>query len=234
MKRESLALERIGYIYQKKADMRFVFFVIVCFSIISCKKESSKFKNEPYIISLERKKYDHCDTCKTIPLIRLPIYFYGTENFIIDKNSNLYYYQLKKHYKEDEFVMICGTGLEDEIKKDSIPIFKDLKPEQIIQIPLNSLDDFIKLNIRKEERNLVKIASQKDTLNSIAYYKLVEALGKNLDFNYPDRDFSAIYNTTQEEDTVLAYLKNKKYYNPNEIKWDLKRIKFFPKPKINQ
>lgn len=32
--------------------------------------------------------------------------------------------------------------------------------------------------------------------------------------------------TTQEEDTVLKYKKNNKYYNFENIKWDKTKIKF--------
>lgn len=215
--------------------MRITLITLLVLNFVSCKKEykAPKKENAPYIISEQGDKFRRKEVSgpnnDTIVLVtRVPKYFYGTENFIIDKNSNLYYYQLVKKYKTEDLVMICGTGLEEEYKKDTISVFKNLNIEKMIQITANSIDEFIKTNLQKGEINAVKIASQLDTLKSNTYYKLIEALEKNLSFK-EDRDLYLIYRTTQEEDTVLHYKKNKKYYNPDLIKWDLKRIKFSKK-----
>lgn len=209
--------------------MRFVLFLMIIFGVISCEKKNDLKKNKykTYVISTERKKYEealilgkNCDTC-IVPLVHMPIYLYGTENFILDDSSNVYYYQLERFYSAAG----CGTGMEEEMKRDSIPVFKSLIPERIIQIPLSYIDDFIRLNLRRDERNLVKIASQKDTLDSDAYFKLIEALENNLEFRY-DNDSYFVYRTTQEEDSVLHYKKYKKIYDTDSIKWDKNRIKF--------
>lgn len=210
--------------------MRVIFIMIISMILLSCQKKKIIDKKYPvYIISEKFREYEVSkenykkgnNDSITIVQPLLPKYLYGTDNFILDKESNVFYYQQK-----DEFIRaMCGTGMEEEMEKDSIPIFKNLTPEIIIQIPLNSIEDFLKLNFRKGKRNLVKIASQKDTLNSNAYYKLVEALDKCLNFKN-DNDVWVIYPSTQEEDTVLFYKKIDKEYNSQKIKWDLKRIKF--------
>lgn len=215
--------------------MRITLIILVVLNFVSCKKDKivPEKKNVPYIISEEGDKFRRKKVLgpnyDTITLVtRVPKYFYGTENFIIDKNSNLYYYQLKKRYKEKEWGFVCGTGLEEEYKKDTIPIFKGLDAEKMIQVSINSIDEFVKMNLQNGEVNAVKIASQNDTLKSNTYYKLIEALDKNLSFK-EDRDLYFIYRTTQEEDTVLYYKNHKKYYNTDSIKWDMKRIKFSKK-----
>lgn len=205
----------------------FLFFVIF---FVSCKKNEKMIEYRPYIISEERKKYEMQDELykegkiDKVVLTHLPEYFYGSENFILDDSSNVYYYQLERFFSASG----CGT----DTGKDSIPYFLKLKPESFIKLPLESIDGFLKLNFRKGERNAVKIASQKDTLNSKAYFKLQESLDKYLDYR-EDRDIYLIYPTTQEEDVVLLCKKYKKDYNSDSIKWDKKRIRF-PMSKIHE
>lgn len=213
--------------------MRILFFLCAVFGLISCdKKVKIKEKKYPvHIISKYfrenkelRKRYKEGDTSIILQPF-LPRYLYGTENFILDDSSNIYYYQLERYFS----AVGCGNDME----LDSIPFFLNIKPENIIRLSVNSIDDFVKLNIRQGERNLVKIASQKDTLNSKAYFKLQEALDKNLKFR-EDSDIYTAYPTTQEEDTVLYYKKHKKDYYADSIKRDKKRIRFFPKVKIDE
>ena len=216
--------------------MRLIIIASFFLIFISCDKKKVKIEKKypVYIISKELRNYEELKErykngirdSSTVPLpppLR-PKYFYGTDNFILDDSLNIYFYQQKNVFRG----FMCGTGMEEEIERDSIPEFKELTPEKIVQIPLNSLEEFLKLNLKKGQRNIVKIASQKDTLNSKAYYRLVDALDKHLDFEN-DRDVYVIYSTTQEEDTVLFYKKFKKDYDYKEIKWDLNRIKFIKK-----
>ena len=78
-------------------------------------------------------------------------------------------------------------------------------------------------NIRKGERNIINIASQLDTLTFDSYYTLIKAIDNQCKYN--TRDLYIVRRTTQEEDTVLKFIGNDKYYNPDEINWDKKRIK---------
>lgn len=208
--------------------MRFVCFLLVVIGVISCgKKEDVK---SPYVISKVWNEYsnfinteekDRNGNVLPPPPPRYK-YGYGYQNFIIDDSLKLYYYQLTPKFMEKCIVE----------RDDTIPYFQDLKPEMLIEIPLNSINDFVKLNFKKGKSDKVKIASTKDTLNSEAYFNLVKALDKYLDFSN-DNDVYAIFPTTQEEDTILYYKKNKDYYFSSQIKWDLKRVKFFDKPKVD-
>ena len=73
---------------------------------ISCekKKEIREKKYVPYVISEERKKYEMQDKLykegkiDKVVLTHLPEYFYGSENFILDDSSNVYYYQLERFF----------------------------------------------------------------------------------------------------------------------------------------
>ncbi|MFK7032336.1 hypothetical protein [Flavobacterium oreochromis] len=204
--------------------MRIILILILFLNFVSCNEEKSA-----YIISREWDEYTsflnvvHKDKDGNVlppPPLKYK-YGYSCQNFIIDDNSNLFYYQFKPNYPES----CIYKG------KDTVPYFQDLKSEMLIEIPINSIEDFVCLNFKKGREDKVKISSNKDTLNSTIYFNLIRALNKQLDYE-KDRDVYAIFPTTQEEDTILYYKKNKDYYFSSQIKWDLRRIKFFPKPKI--
>lgn len=71
-------------------------------------------------------------------------------------------------------------------------------------------------------KNQTFIVSNSDTLKSKMFFDLQ----KSLNIFKRDRDFVIIRRTTQEEDTVIFYMKNNKHYNSDDIKWDKTRIKF--------
>lgn len=141
--------------------MRIVY--CICFVIVffSCEKKLAvEEKKYPVHIISEyfksnrelQKRKDNGDTSIVLSPI-MPKYFNGTENFILDDSSNIYYYQLERYFSAAG----CGTDME----KDSIPFFLNLKPESLIKLPIESIDEFLRLNFRKGERNAVKIASQR-------------------------------------------------------------------------
>ncbi|WP_396169635.1 hypothetical protein [Flavobacterium sp.] len=208
--------------------MKKILIVLIIGIFIGCNKKKSNdnaYLKKPFIISefwkpiLKYRKANR-DTNSVYPSPPpLPIagFSYGNNIFIIDKKTNIYYYQQEKING-----FICGTGRIN----DTIPEFINLKPENIIEIPKGCIDDFIKLNIRKGERNRINIASQLDTLTFDSYYIMMKAINNTCNEN--DRDVYIVRRTTQEEDTVLKFVGNDKYYFPKEINWDKKRIKFKP------
>lgn len=116
-------------------------------------------------------------------------------------------------------------------KSDTIPHFINLQPKDLIEIPTNTISDFIKLNYKDGFRNMTFIASKLDTLNTETYFYLVDAI-KSIE---KEGDTYFIRRTTQEEDTVLKYKRNNEYYNSESIKWDHERITFpFIKPKLQK
>lgn len=191
--------------------MRIVLIIILALNLASCKKNEviDEKVNAPYVISVE-------DNPLKPKEINPP--FFGSNNFIIDFKDSVYYFQ------RPEIDFICGTGW----YKDMLPEFGNLNPNELIKIPLNDIDNFVTKNSHKGVRNFFTIASQKDTLKSKSFFDLHKSIIKNI--SKEDRDFSIIRRSWQEEDTVLYYKNHKKYYNPDSIKWDMKRITF-PKNK---
>ncbi len=187
---------------------------------MNCAKKESSKHNTPYIISEKDIKPEKSKEAKNRPNIPPPPppppipgwIVYGTNTFIIDSDSKIYYFQREK------IGFICGTGSQH----DTIPHFINLQPHDLIEIPSNSISDFVKLNYKDNFRNLTFVSSKLDTLKSKNFYALITALESSL----KDRDFYYIGRTTQEEDTVLQYKKNNSYYNSDNIKWDRTRIKF--------
>nr|WP_315243786.1 hypothetical protein [uncultured Flavobacterium sp.] len=204
---------------------------IICLFILNCGKKESPKHNTPYIISekdikpekLKETKNKH-NNIQHPPPPPPPIpgwLTYGTNTFIIDSDSKIYYFQGEK------IGFICGTGSQN----DTIPHFINLQPKDLIEIPSNSIFDFVKLNYKDDFRNLTFVSSKLDTLKSESFFNLINALESSL----KDRDFYYIGRTTQEEDTVLKYKKNNSYYRSDDIKWDKTKIEFpvkFIKPAI--
>lgn len=161
-----------------------------------------------------------------LPPLPPPIQTYNLPfNIIVDSSGQLYYFQLQ--YSS----FYCGTG----INWDSPPDFMELQPKDIILLPENGIEDFIKLNIEQVEPKFRKlsIASLKDTVRSDGLVKVFKIL----------RDTSIHANwvfrmATQEERVVLDYKKSDTYYDANNIKWDSTKTMFitsfieFTTPKV--
>lgn len=190
---------------------RIIICFMVCFFLLNCSKKENQEENKPYIISKENHAIILGKDTIPSPLPPPGWLVYGTNTFIINSDSTAYYFQRKG------IAAVCGTPT-----ADTIPYFTNLQPLDIIEISNKNIYDFIKLNYKDDFRNQTFIASQSDTLKSKIFYDLY----KSLNFFKRDRDFVVIRRTTQEEDTVLKYIRNNSYYNSKEIKWDLKRIKF--------
>ncbi|MFH7012059.1 hypothetical protein ACHRV5_09300 [Flavobacterium sp. FlaQc-52] len=197
---------------------------IICLLLLNCSKKKNTTKNTAYVISKEdnisniSNKLKNKNIPPPPPILRWLTY--GTNTFIIDKDSRIYYFQ------RNEMGYICGNISEG----DTIPHFIDLQPKDLIEIPNNTISDFVKLNYKDDFRNITFIASKLDTLKTQSYFDLVNAIESTL----KDRDSYFIRRTTQEEDTVLKYKRNNHYYISDDIKWDKNRITFpFIKPKLN-
>jgi hypothetical protein len=190
---------------------------IICLLLSNCTKKVNKsvVKNKPYIISNEIKKLQkYTDSLKDnkskiVPPPSTKGFFYGESQLVIDQKGDFYYYQ-------KEYIQIfCSYGSE----KDTIPHFLGLKPKDIIKIPPKSLNDFISENIltKDQRRQILIIASQSDTIKNDYF------------LNFLKSSIIQMYHirkTTQEEDSVLKYKKNKGFYDFENIKWDKTKIKF--------
>lgn len=180
--------------------------LMICLLFLNCTKREGKniVKNKPYIISKEnRETLEDLKKRKNPPP---PSGFYSYNNLIIDKKGDFYFYQ--KEYN----TWNCIPS-----DYDTIPDFRNIEPIEIVKIPKYSVVDFIKQNVtnRNDLKQTLIIASQNDTVKSNL---LLSFLNQNQLKSF------AIRRTTQEEDTVLEYKKNNKFYNSEDIKWDQDRI----------
>jgi hypothetical protein len=136
-----------------------------------------------------------------------------TSNFIIDTAGEVYYYQ------QPQYSFYCGTGLD----WDTPPKFINLKPKDIVQVPINSLTNFMKLNVLSLAINQrrVAIASIKDTIQSIGLSKILAVCNDN------SNEIRWLFRkATEEENIVLKYKKHNWRYYPEDIKWDSTKIRF--------
>ena len=203
-------------------ENQFVFFIGLAFLRCSKKEGNSEIKMKEFIISTDERQYSKNHEYKVMATD------YGTNNFIIDKDTNIYYYQKRK------FTPFCSLG----ITYDTLPELINLSPEDLVELPIKNIREFIKLNLKSNERNYIYINSQLDTLSSKKINTLRVALNDYTDYRDNDRIF--IRKTTQEEDTVLKYKKANRDFYPEYIKWDKtkltnsKLIIKFVKPRTNQ
>ena len=144
--------------------------------------------------------------------------YYFPSNFIIDTGGHIYFYQ-----QRIKSGWICGTGME----WNTPPFFIDLQPKDIVEVPTQNLEDFIKSNIQyldNSDRQFA-IASVADTITSTGLAKIFSVFKDKS--NYINWTFRL---TTQEENVVLSFKKSKKnYYHSDEIKWDSTKTLFPPK-----
>ena len=146
-----------------------------------------------------------------------PREYYLPSNFIIDTGGHVYYYQQ---------IIKSGLNCRDQ-EWDLPPSFIDLQPKDIIEVPIQNIEDFIKLNIQYIDRSdrHFAIASVADTITSFGLSKIFSVFkDKTNNINWTFR------RTTQEENIVLNFKKSKeRYYHAGRFKWDLKKTLKDPK-----
>ena len=180
------------------------FIIIYCLIIISCKQQE---KSERFVVPLDTMPV-YKTTDSKIPSPNRA--YYLPSNFVFDSSGNIFYYQQKILWNDDEV---------REWK--SPPKFINLKLEDIVQIPTKSIEDFFKLNILKEDtlKRYVAIASLKDTITSLGLSKIIALCNEKS--NHIRWKFRM---ATLEELVVLNYKKRQDEYYPDKIKWDSTKI----------
>ncbi|WP_296143596.1 hypothetical protein [uncultured Flavobacterium sp.] len=184
-----------------KSVILYIIFGILVF--ISC-TEKSKTKNieqKIYVISKE-------DSIQNLSFqIEYPDY--AQNNFIIGNNNKVYFYRTSP-------VMICIP------QKKHPPEFIDLKPNDIIELPVSSIGEFVHLNFGGESRrkSIISIASFTDTIKSDSFKHLLSSFATEKIAKY------FIRRTTLEEEIVLIHKTKDLFYFPEEVNWDTTRINF--------
>lgn len=172
--------------------------------LISCNKKSSitkKTVRKIYIISEE-------DSLQNLSLqIEYPDY--AQNNFIIGDSNKIYFYRTAP-------VMICTP------QKKHPPEFINLEPNDIIELPVSSIGEFVHLNFGGELRRkrIISIASFTDTIKSDSFRYLLTSFATEKIAKY------FIRRTTLEEEVVLNHKTKDLSYFPEEVDWDTTRINF--------
>jgi len=186
--------------------------IINSFFLISCNQQG---KNETFTIPLDTMPVYKTTDPKIPPPPPPNRAYYLPSNFIIDSTGNIFYYQQK----------ILGN--DDEIRDwNTLPNFINLQPKDIIQIPVSSIEEFIRMNILNSDslRRYVSIASAKDTITSLGLSKIIALCNeKSNQIRWKFRM------ATQEELVVLDHKKRQEEYYPDKIKWDSTKIQITTK-----
>ena len=139
-----------------------------------------------------------------------PVDIYLPFNFIVDSSGKIFYYQQHIIFGSNDVV-------------EELPAFINLRPKDIVQIPANNIEGFIKLNIlsNNSSERLVAIALSVDTIKSEPLSKIKKM------FNDTSNHVRwIIRKVTQEEKIVLQYKEKNKNYYPGDIRWDSTKIRF--------
>lgn len=194
--------------------MKKVLVLIILGLFFGCTKKGEVVKEDgeirkPYIISQEDRKFRQKIKNNNVPYVIIPIGISVESNLIIDKYSNVYYYQRARS---------MGFG-NDYMENDTIPRFIDLLPKDLIKIPKDCIERFINENVidKEKRRQVLIMASQTDTIKDKCFLSFL----KNI-----KTPIYVVRRTTQEEDTVLHYKKKDLFYDSNSIKWDKAKIRF--------
>ena len=186
-------------------------------SLASCSQQAKNY-NETFIVPIKEKP--SIKTSLNSPPPPPPIQtYYLPSNFIIDTAGRLYFYQ------QQQYGWFCGAGIE----WDTPPEFIDLKPKDIVQVPIENIDQFITLNVLTLDGSdrRVSIAFLRDTIQSAGLAKIM------LTFKDTTNHVKWLFRkATQEETVVLNYKQSNQEYYADEITWDLTRIRLPLESKI--
>lgn len=179
-----------------------VLFTISCNDKLALKQN----EKEAYIIS---KK----DSIQNLSF-KLEHAYYATANFILADTNKVYF------YKDYSSAATCAPPI------DNRPIFINLDPRDIIQLPASSIGEFIELNFSREMYNSIAVASYTDTIKSPILEKMLSAFAKKRLPKY------IIRRTTLEEEIVLYHKTHNLPYLSDEVEWDTTRINFESKEDV--
>ena len=145
--------------------------------------------------------------------------YYANFNFLVDSTDKLYFFQ------QQTYRWICGTGLDE----NTPPEYIDLRPTEIVIVPVESVKRFVELNIFNHDQDdrVVAIGLLKDTIVSEGLYNLTQLLK---DTTNKTRWF--LRPATQEERIVLDYKQRQSMFYPEDIHWDSSKTRFPPKVEI--
>jgi hypothetical protein len=188
---------------------------IICFAIfISC-NQPKQDNPEIFIVPLDTMPVYKSKNNQPPPPPPIREY-YRSFNLIVDTGAHIYFYQLPK-----KTGWICGTGMDWKTP----PMFIDLRPKDLVQIPGETIEQFIQLNVLnvQNEDRLVSIASVIDTIKSKGFTKIMGAVKD------PANHIKWIFRrVTQEESVVLDYKTRQVKYDSDDIKWDSTKILLSP------
>jgi hypothetical protein len=187
--------------------------IIICFTLFAACTQPTKEKKFTFIVSSFNQPIDP----KEPPPPAMPEY--APFDFIFDKSGQIYYYQLQIGKPR------CASRLDDDLT----PPFINLQPENIVQVPVTNIAEFIRSNILALDKDYkyVSIATFDDTVKAISFKTLIDIFSDTA-----SKTTYSVRKITQEENVVLGYKKRLSYYDPNSVIWDSSRIRFPPKMKM--
>jgi hypothetical protein len=232
---------RQGLQKQKMKTILNILAVLILFSLSTGCNNDNITRNY-YIVSLR----DSMNTGRIVPPIApllQPYKWYLNIVFIMDSTDMVYVYQTETKELEIKPKFIapfenensekeeCEINYDTLIYEFNYPNYLGLKPQHLIAIDSKNFISFIKLNNdifqletdSSDKTTIFYIASNMDTIKNDAFYDLIrfvtkyDSQGHNL---YIDGNLRyLVRKTTEEENVVIKFKRNKKEYHPEQINW---------------
>ena len=183
----------------------FLFFVVLI--LLSCERNlPAKNQNKVYVISKDT----------SFNFIKREDYYAGF-NLILGDSNKVYFFRYYNHS-----LMNC-------IPSDNPPYFLNLEPSDMVELPYENIDEFIKLNQNHHSAfsDIYNVVSPYDSIKSKAFEKIMQGFASVKQKKY------IIRRTTFEEDQVLFHKINHINYDPKEIDWDTTEVYFSRKEDID-
>jgi hypothetical protein len=178
--------------------------------VISCSQDTQQNLNKTFIVPSDTIPVYNKSKSEIPPPPPPNRAYYFPSNFIIDTAGQVFFYPQPPVWHDD--------GIRNW---NAPPKFINLKPNDIILILDDNLEEFITHNILNldSSKRYVAIAPVKDTITSIGLAKMFIMCKEAK--NHIRWKFRI---ATQEEVIVLDYKKRQANYSPDEIKWDSTKI----------
>jgi hypothetical protein len=193
-----------------------ILFILLNLSFVGCKQETIlKSENQDfYIISKQDSIMIANEKNNKIPPPRIPQErkWYTDLVFIMDSKDKVYIYQteLKEANKNSNY---------------EYPNYIGLRPEYLVTIDSDHFISYLKNNNdifgifpnEKQAWTAFYVASESDTIKNRALSNLVKELDKT-----KSHSFCIVRKTTEEENKVLIYKRNKQAFEPKSVNWSNK------------
>lgn len=198
--------------------------ILLILIAFSCKEKEETFIAKDVLawnheIAKSKTINGHIDSIPPPPIPPITEY-YAKDNFIIDEEGVIYFFQQNKVRNGD-----CMPDFDYNRK----PHFIGLQPSDIKIVPNKDISAFLQDNVKPSEfgGNFIFFSSARDTFQSAQLTQIMRLLEHDTSQQYS----WFIRTMTEEEKIVLEHKNSGDHYDATKILWDTNKIDIKPSGK---